>query len=153
KPLESWIGAGAIGTGNFGITLRNLFVTSVASIKYVGPEIREGRRLNRFDFTVPLLSSGNVVSSNGKSARTPYAGSFWVNPESLDISRLESHAVEIPIDLACREAREAVSYTRLRLGDAERVLASGAELVIVTGDGHESRNKITFSSCRQYLAE
>ena len=40
EQIESWIGAGAIGNGDFAAELFNLFVVSAATVKYVGPETR-----------------------------------------------------------------------------------------------------------------
>jgi hypothetical protein len=150
EPLESWIGAGAIGNGDFATELFNLFVISAATVKYGGVETRDQRALHRFDFQIPLLISRYTLAVHGKSAITGYSGSFWADQESLDIIRLETHAEEIPSDLDCNEARQSVTYGRVRLGADERLLPSAAELAIVSRDGHESRNTIAFGKCRQY---
>jgi hypothetical protein len=153
-PLESWIGAGAIGNGDFATELLNLFVVSAATVKYAGIETRDQRPLHRFDFHMPLLSSRYTLAAGGKSAITAYSGSFWVDRESLDIVRLETRAEEIPSDLDCRDAHQSVAYGRVRLstGEGEHVLPSTAELSVASRDGHESRNAIAFSMCRQYTA-
>jgi hypothetical protein len=152
EPLETWIGAGAIGTGNFAAELHNLFVASAATVKYAGLETRDQRSLHRFDFHTPLLSSRHSLAVHGRSATTASSGSFWVDRESLDIVRLETRAEEIPPDLDCREAYESVTYGRVRLGVGERLLPSAAELALVNRDGRESRNTIAFSRCRHYTA-
>src|SRR5690349_1474711 len=64
SPLEAWIGEGAIGSGNFGAILTNLFLGSTAAIAYAGPEHDGGRPALRFDFHAPLLSSGYTLSVN-----------------------------------------------------------------------------------------
>jgi hypothetical protein len=176
EPLAGWIRTGAIGTGTFAAELINLFQGSAATVKYAGIETRDQQSLYRFDFHAPLLSSRSSLVVNGKSATTAYSGSFWVSRDSLDIVRLESHAVEIPPDLDCREAGDSVTYARIQLGVSERVspsapepgsttprglttrlsgttlLPSASELVLVTRDGHKSRNAVTFSGCRRYSA-
>jgi hypothetical protein len=152
ETLESWIGAGAIGVGNFAGELLNLFVAFSATVKYAGLEIRDHQPLHRFDFHTPLLSSRYIVGVHGKSATTAYAGSFWVNQQSLDIVRLEEHAEEIPPDIDCSESRGAVTYGRIRLGAGERLLPSAAELAMVTREGRESRNTVAFSRCHRYTA-
>ncbi len=150
EPLQNWIGAGAIGNGDFVTELLNLFVISTATVKYAGIETRDRRALHRFNFHVPLLSSRYTLAVHGKTAITAYSGSFWVDQGSLDIVRLETRAEAIPADLDCSEARQYVTYGRVRLGIGDRLLPSSGELAIVTGDGHESRNTIGFSNCRQY---
>jgi hypothetical protein len=150
EPLQNWIGAGAIGNGDFVTELLNLFVISTATVKYAGIETRDRRALHRFNFHVPLLSSRYTLAVHGKTAITAYSGSFWVDQESLDIVRLETRAEAIPVDLDCSEAHQYVTYGRVRLGIGDRLLPSSGELAIVTRDGHESRNTIGFSNCRQY---
>jgi hypothetical protein len=152
EPLESWIGVGAIGNGDFASELLNIFVISAATVKYWGLETRDGHALHRFDFHMPLLSSRYSLSMHGKSAITAYSGSFWVDQQSLDLVRLETRAEEIPSDLDCKEAHQSVTYGRVRLGTGGgvRVLPSAAELGMASRDGHESRNTIAFSKCRQY---
>jgi hypothetical protein len=132
--------------------LLNLFVISAATAKYESLEIRDQRALHRFDFQMPILNSGYTLAIRGKSATTAYSGSFWVDQESLDIVRLETRAEGIPADLDCSEAHQSVTYGRVRLGIGERLLPSAGELVIVSRDGHESRNMIGFNNCRQYTA-
>ena len=152
EPLQNWIGAGAIGNGDFVTELLNLFVISAATVKYAGLEPRDQRALHRFDFHVPILNSGYTLTIQGKSATTAYSGSFWVDQGSLDIVRLDTRAEAIPSDLDCSEAHQSVTYGRVRLGIRERLLPSAGELAIVSRDGHESRNTIGFSNCRQYTA-
>jgi hypothetical protein len=101
---------------------------------------------------MPILNSGYSLTIQGKSATTAYSGSFWVDQESLDIVRLETRAEAIPSDLDCSDAHQSVTYGRVRLGIRERLLPSSGELAIVNRDGHESRNTIGFSNCRQYTA-
>ena len=152
-PLERWIGQGAIGTGTFASQLRNLFGASAATVKYAGRDSDGRRPLDRFDFHAPVLSSGFSLEVGGRSATTAYSGSFWADPESLDVVRLEWRAEEIPPELHCREARQSVSYGRVRLGVGESLLPAAAELKIVTADGRESRNTVGFSRCRHYVAD
>jgi hypothetical protein len=151
EPLKSWIRAGAIGNGTFATQLLSLFVKSAATVRYAGIETHDQRALHRFDFHMPLLSSGYTLALHGKSATTAYSGTFWVDQQSLDIIRMETHAEEIP-DLDCSEVRESVTYGRVGGSAGERLLPSTAELVIVNRDGHESRNAIAFSNCRHYTA-
>ena len=152
EPLQTWIGAGAIGNGDFATGLLNLFVISAATVKCAGIETRDQRALHRFDFHIPILNSGYTLTTHGKSASTAYSGSFCVEQESLDIARLDTRPEGIPSDLDIRDAHQSVTYGRVRLGADPRLLPSAAELTIVSGDGHESRNTIAFNNCRQYAA-
>jgi hypothetical protein len=92
KPADSeqWIGSGAIATGSFGSYLQNLFVAGAGALTYSGEEVRDHR----------VAIRGNIV-------QTGYSGTFWVNKETLDLSRLEAKVDEIPVGIDCREARES----------------------------------------------
>lgn len=150
EALESWIGAGAISNGDFAAEILNLFVVSAATVSYSGSDTFEQRPVLRFDFHMPLLSSRYSLSIQGKSATTPYSGSFWVDRESLDLIRLEMHAEQIPSDLDCREAHRSITYGQTTPGNGDRLLPSAAELTIVSRDGHASRNAIAFNNCHHY---
>jgi hypothetical protein len=153
KPLEGWISGGAIFNGNFWIDLYNLFEASVTAVTFAGTETVDHHSLLRFDFHTPLLSSRSMLTIGGESAATAYSGSFWVDSDSLDIVRLETRAEEIPPNLNCRSSRRSVTYKHVRFGTGERLLPSVAELQIVTREGRESRDTVTFSDCRHYQAE
>ena len=152
-PPGNWIAAGAIGTGNFVGFLHNLFVSSAATIEYKGIETTAQQALYRFDFRVPLLGSKHTLVVEGVKAETAYSGSFWVDQKSLDVVRLETHAQEIPPELDCREERQSVTYGRIRLGIDDRLLPSAAELTLISREGIEHRNSVTFSGCRHYSVE
>src|SRR5260370_38474468 len=55
EPLESWIGVGAIGTGNFATELHNLFLSSAAAGKDAALETRDQQALYRVHFRAALL--------------------------------------------------------------------------------------------------
>jgi hypothetical protein len=149
-PAEDWIAVGAIASGDFWAQFYNIFISSSASITYVGPDSIGGESLYRFDFHVPLLDSKFVVTVGEKSARTAYGGSFWVDRNSLDVVRLETHAIDIPPDIDCNQDRISSSYGRVRMGMTDRVLPSLVELKMVSHNGITSHNTITFSRCERY---
>jgi hypothetical protein len=152
QPLESWIRAGALGTGSFAAEVHNLVVSSSATVKYAGLENRDGQIRERFDFYAPLVGSKHELSVDGQSAKTAYAGTIWADPESLDLVRMDSRAEEIPPYLDCIAAKESVSYGRQRLGVVDRLIPSTAELIMIRRNGRISRNAATFSKCGHFGA-
>jgi hypothetical protein len=154
RPLGDWMGGrGAIFNGDLWIELYNLFVASVSTVRYAGMEAVGQRSLQRFDFDTPMLSSRYTLTIQGKSATVAYSGSFWVDGESLDLVRLETHAEEIPSYLDCREDHRSVAYGRVHLDVGERLLPSVAALSLVSRDGRASRGSVSFSDCRHYAVE
>jgi hypothetical protein len=118
----------------------------------VGIEAAGRRPLYRFDFAISLLNSHSTMTVQGKSATTAQAGSFWVDKDSLDIARVETHAVDIPPDIDCKEDFTSATYSQVNLGNGERLLPVLSELTLVNRDGRTNHNTVTFSGCRRYTA-
>src|SRR5579862_2146119 len=81
-------GGGMIGTGAFAIMLHNVFVSDSVDIEYGGRVDEGGRVAAKYDFRLPRPSLEITVP--GGSGTAGQEGSFWVDPESLDLIRLEA---------------------------------------------------------------
>ncbi|HXI43090.1 MAG TPA: hypothetical protein VNH83_24120, partial [Bryobacteraceae bacterium] len=90
--------------------------------------------------------------TSGASGRVAAAGSFWVDAESLDLLRIETNAAEIPPDLPIAAVRNTLDYARVRIGSENLLLPQSAELILTEDTGHENRNRIEFSHCREFGA-
>jgi hypothetical protein len=82
-----------------------------------------------------------------------YSGSFDVDAEALDLIRLEVIADDIPPHLSIQSARDEMYYARVAIGNGEFLLPQSSELVLISMDGTEGRNRVRFSDCRQYTGE
>ncbi|MEK7406829.1 MAG: hypothetical protein AAB225_17265 [Acidobacteriota bacterium] len=151
--LTELITAGSFGTGNFGLHVHNVFLTSAPVFSYAGEQLRDGRRTHHYDFRFPLLSSAATVRVRQTEGRVGQCGSFWVDAETLDLLRLEVHADEIPPNLDCSRASDIMEYGRGPLGAGDFLLPRSAELIMADLAGTESRNLVRFSQCRQYATE
>jgi len=89
---------------------------------------------------------------NGATGVVGQAGSIWVDPESLDLVRVESHAIEIPPDLPLAESAMSVEYARMRIAGTDTLLAQSADSRLADASGNESYNRIEFTHCRAYSA-
>jgi len=146
---------GAIGNGAFGLLARSVFEGRSATYDYRGEETLEGRseKLVRWDYKVPRLLSGYSIRVGTRKAVVGYHGSFWADPKSLDLRRLEVIADDIPAELGLAAASERVDYARVPMGDGTSLMPSGSEMRMSDLSGAENRNQIRFTACRQYSGE
>ncbi|MBZ5626749.1 MAG: hypothetical protein LAQ69_49940 [Acidobacteriia bacterium] len=150
NPVE-FIGSGMIGTGAFALTLSNVF--EGAAFTYRGEDAVSGRKAAKYDFHLPQLLKVFQISILGGSGTVGEEGSFWADPQSLDLLRLESHADEIPPYLPLEEASTKVSYARTRIGDLNVLLAQQADLHMLETSGVESYDRIEFTHCRAFSTQ
>jgi hypothetical protein len=100
-----------------------------------------------------LSMSGYIISRGPVADTVAEKGSFWADPETHDLLRLEIHADEIPPGLGYAEVSTAISYARVRIGERDVLLPAGADVHTRDLDGDENLNRITFTNCRAYHAE
>jgi hypothetical protein len=82
-----------------------------------------------------------------------YHGSFWADPETLDLVRLEITADDIPDELGLSYTRDSMDYARVKIGSSDFLLPTMAELTMAAETGLEHRNRTEFHHCRQYSGE
>jgi hypothetical protein len=151
---SSFAGSGALGDGLFGLYLRTILVTGSVSNRYIGEEAVAGRRLARWDYRLPVMWSGQTVQTPEGSGKVGLHGSYWADPQTLDVARLELDAEDIPPAMAVTEMVTAIDYARTRLGDnLEVLLPESAEFRLVKASGETFDNRIEFTHCRVYGAD
>ncbi|MCS7023707.1 MAG: hypothetical protein NZV14_02815 [Bryobacteraceae bacterium] len=145
--------SGAIGNGSFALHVSGLFLSSAPSFRHVGKVNHEGRVFIQFDYSVPRLTSNYRMRVRPAEAFVGYEGSFWVHPETLDLEKLTLHVNDIPPTLPILSSSQTLLYHRVRIGEQDFLLTKTADLSITDLGGNESRNRTTFSNCRQYAIE
>ena len=145
-----FIGSGMIGNGAFAMGLHNLLEGGIFT--YQGAEVRDGRQSVKYDFRVPELLHALQISMPGATGMVGEEGSIWVDPQSLDLIRMESHATEIPQYLPLQWADLNIGYARMRIGSADALLAQQADSSMLDEAGLESYNRIEFTHCRSFTA-
>jgi hypothetical protein len=144
---------GVIGTGAFSAVARNLFVNDNGRTTGWGEErILETPAL-RYDFVVPEMQAGYTISSGSATASVGLEGTFWADAETLELLRVEEHAVDIPPGLGIQDTSTTVTYARTRIGASNVLLPRWAETVVINTDGWRGRNAIEFTNCREYVAD
>jgi VWFA-related protein len=153
RDLQSLIRSGTIGSGMFSSFVQNLFVKRQGTLRYARQENVDGRRLVRYDFRTTLRQSGFKLQVANISEMVAAKGSFWFDPASLDLVRLEVHGEDIPYDLHLDDAVVRVDYARTHIGDTDALLPKRSELTLTYISGDADRNAINFSQCRGYRSD
>ena len=153
EELREIVPTGAIGNGAFGLHARSVFLSGFPVITYAGKEELDGRKLLRYDYKVGLMVSGYRLRIGDAVGEVPYHGSFWADPETLDLFRLDVIADDIPPHIPLQSAGLKMEYERVSIGDGSFLLPSLGVLSMVDLSQNESRNEIRFTECRQYSGE
>ncbi len=143
----------AVGYGIFDMFAHNLFVNAKGTRQYRGEENLGGRTCVRYDFHLTPIESGLQITSGNATERTAAKGSFWFDPVSLDLIRLEVYGEDISYSLRLEEAVFRTNYARARIGDSDALLPQRSELTMAHFNGEASRSAIEFSGCHEYRTE
>jgi hypothetical protein len=146
----SFIGAGMIANGIFGITLHNLFVADVATFTPQGEDRIAGRAAVRYAFRLPRMFNHFSVSIPGGTGTVGEEGSFWADPQTLDLLRLDVQVVEIPPYLPLASAEFKVNYARTRIAESDVLLPQWADLHMIHNARMEDYDRFDFTYCRSF---
>jgi VWFA-related protein len=151
--MSSFASGGMIGSGVFASHARNVFLLETTTMQYHGDEEVSGRMLARFDFRVPEAWSGYQIQANGASAKVGTTGSFWIDPASLELVRMEVRADDIPAAIGIERTETDIDYAPVRIGDSDILLPQAAKILVALPTGEVRRNDIQFSHCHEYFTE
>ena len=143
------VGSGMIGTGAFAIILTNIFHSAL--ITYGGLEELGGRMAAKYDFRMP--GKALEISIPGGLGTVGLEGSFRVDPQSLDLIRLDTRAIDIPPYLPLEADSSTVYYARTQIGEYSALLAQQADLHMLESRGVENYDRIEFTHCRAFSAQ
>jgi len=150
---SAFLASGMMGNGLFALDLKIIFLNNVSVIVYKGDESSGGRREARYDFAVSHLMSAWTVHNAGATGVVGLQGSFWADPETYDLHRLEYHAEGIPFDLLYADIFTAVYYNRVRIGERDILLPQAADLRTTGVDRDVKSNHIEFTHCQGFHTE
>ena len=147
------LGRGLTKTGDFAGFVSAIFGTDAATYTLVGEQATGGRRAIRYDYRVPKESSRYTITQNGVTVTVGFHGSFWVDPETLDLTRVELDADNIPPAFKRTSVKIAIDYGLVAVGTGSFLLPQLTDARTVTDRKLENRTTTRFSECRQFLAE
>jgi len=152
RELGELVSTGMFGNGNFAIYARILFLSNIAAVESRGETQLGGRPALRYDFRVERWPGGHRLSVNGHEETVAFHGSFYADPVTLDIRRVEVAAEDIPASLGVTAAETTVNYGQVKIGEETFLLPVESELMMALPDVID-RNWVRFSSCRKFTGE
>jgi hypothetical protein len=153
RDVTSLVPGGLIGSGMFSSLTRTLFVKDKGTLKYRGKDDLDGQASVRYDFRLTRQESGFKVQIDNRQEPLAFKGSFWFDPATLDLLRLEAHADALPADLNVEEAFIRTAYARTHIGNSDALLPKRSELTATYLSGATERDAIEFSGCHEYASE
>ncbi len=147
------LASGMMGNGLFALDLKIIFLDNISVITYNGEESSGGRREARYDFSVSRMGGSWMVQNGGATGEVDMRGSFWADPGTYDLRRLEYHAEGIPPDLFYADISTTVYYDRVRIGASDVLLPQAADLRTTGVDGEDKWNHIEFTHCQGFQTE
>ena len=145
------VGDGASFGGSFADNRALVFKSNRTRISYAGHVTVNSRPALRYEYDAPRaalrLTNGNL------SGYTAARGSFWIDPETLELLQIDLEAYAIPSELAVRSTSDHTMYWRVLIGQRIVLLAQSADFRLTTEDGILKRNTSVFSTCREYTAD
>lgn len=153
KTPSEIVGYGASFRGDFADNRALVFKNRWTRIRYTGRETIEGRPAMRYEYEVPRNRGGLAVAIGSDSGFVAARGAFWVDPETLDLLRIDVEGHDIPASLSLQSAVARTTYWRVLIGERGVVLARNSEFLLTERDGTVKRNLSVFSNCREYRAE
>jgi hypothetical protein len=154
KHPMTYVGSGMLSTGLFGGYLTAVLLNGNVSNGYNGEQEISGRRLARYDYRLPLMWSGQTIQTLEGSGTVGLHGSYWVDPQTYDVVRLELVADDIPPTLPITGMTTSIHYARASVAGGPAVLLpDSAEVRIAKFSGEISDNRLEFTHCRVFSAE
>jgi len=153
RSVDEIVGEGPTATGAFGLHLVDVFDNAGVHFEHLGEKTVGGRSVFEYRFTVPIDASNYKVRGGTNWHFTDYDGTFQIDSQTFDLERLSIRTDELPPDTGMCEARSALEYQHLKIGEGDFLLPRESRLEIVQTDARETANITTFASCREYHAE
>jgi hypothetical protein len=153
RDVDEIIHQGPLGTGSFGTHLIGVFDNPAVDFQYVGEKSDGSRTVLEYRYHVSMDASRYRVKTGARWQKVPYDGTFWLDPESLDLRRFTVEAEELPPATSMCRLESALDYQRVHIGDGDVMLPRQGRLTIVMDDARETSNTTTFGACREYQTE
>src|SRR5262245_11717245 len=148
--------SGTRSTGQIVSSMRSLFEPATNAVfRLEGREQTGGRETIRVGYQVARETSSRTINyNNERTIVTAYRGRCWIDPESLQIVRLEDKAINIPPDFPITRSDGATDYDLADIGGRKYWLPVRAEVLLVEGGSKlHTRNVIEFKRYRKFEAE
>jgi len=153
QELQEVLGRGVSKSGDFSGFVSHIFAMDASAYQRIGELQAAIRPAIRYDYRVPV-SAGYRLRRNEAEAVVGYHGSFWVEPDTLELVRVEIETDGIPPELHTSSARLAIDYDVVAVGAGKFLLPRATDVRLVrerawrAGPSRGSRNAASFSRNR-----
>jgi hypothetical protein len=147
------IRSGTVSSGSFATHLAATFLSGGTVTRFAGESELNGRALFRYDYSIPSFLNQTMLNVQGRSGPASSKGSFWADPETFDVVRMEVHAHEIAPEVPLASMVTAIDYASMRIGSENVWLPQSVHESMVYWSGQNDENQTQFSHCRQFAGE
>ena len=152
--LAEIIGTGLLASGEFAAHQHAVFREQATAIRFLGNETVNEKALLRYGYEVPeAVSQYWVETAGGGRLKSAYSGSFWVEPNSLEMTHFEIRLMDPPPASGVVSSHTRIEYEPFAIGEARIYLPAKAVMRVRFVGGEEARNVYEFSDCRVFGAE
>ncbi len=141
------------GTGAFALYSRPLFLTNNATFYTAPEETKDGRKLLRWEFAMPKETARYAPRVVDKTVALGYSGTFWADPESGDITRIELRADAPTPEMGLTGIVQSIDYGRSSIAGASVLLPVRSVLTLQEPAAAESRIAIQYDNCHKHFAQ
>ena len=145
------IGYGASFGGSFADNRALVFKSNWTKILYADRVTINGRTALRYEYDAPR-GALRLMNEN-LSGYTAARGSFWIDPETLDLLQIDIEGYAIPSELAVSVISDHTTYWRVLIGQRIVLLAQSSDFRLTNADVILKRNTSVFSNCREYTTD
>jgi len=154
--LETIVGSGMAGTGDFGPFLMSIFGNGASGYEYLGPEQDKGRTLAVYRYHVPTSASRyefNIGPRSDDTVALAYEGKFWIDSQNAELSRMTIEVPHPPQESETCRIETTIDYRQARIGGSDFLLPQLTVLKLWDVEVHRYENQIEYSSCREFRSE
>lgn len=146
---------GTSSTGEFGTTLRGLFLPGAkAKFTFQHEGVMSDITTAVYDYSVNQPESRWKLMVEEQTAMPAYRGTLWLDKSNARVLRMEMEALDLPLTFRLSAAQIAVDYGYVDLGTERALLPVRAEvLVCYRGTPACDRNVIEWREYHRFLGE
>lgn len=153
RSIFDLVGGGGYQTGALGTTISDVFLNDGASYRYVGDATSDGTKLSQYSYQVPIPASHLQIWSGNHWILAPFSGSFWLNMESAELSRITIESSELPEKSGGCLTSTTVDYRMVSAGSGKFLLPVKSTTRMVSFGGRETHISAAYAACREYQGE
>ncbi len=149
RSIFDLIGGGPYETGQIGALISDIFGNPGATYRYT----RDENGLSAYSYRIPAPSSHYQIKAGANWTTTAFSGAFWLDSNTLDLTRLTAQADELPPSTGMCEIETAVDYQKVKVGEGEFLLPRQSSMRHVMRDGTEAQITAVYSGWREFRGE